>query len=246
MADGPPLHLALAKPPSREISFTGAAESGYVCGYKVNLSSFVLPVFHLEKRRLSPAGERAFSLVEVVLAIGVVAFAFIAIMGLIPAGLNQFRKAMDTTVCAQIAQRVINEAQETDFNILIDQANLPPTANFTFRAPAVQAPAPRYFDDQGSEIVPKAKVLSADEKAAIIYWVNMRVMPQTALPKTNTGPDSPHVATLTLQVAFNPGNRDIPVSASDPSDTTARERNLYVSTPGISVLTFSAVIGRNR
>lgn len=188
-----------------------------------------------------------FSLVEVVLAIGVMAFAFVGIFALLPAGMTNFRQAMDLSVGAQIAQRVIGDAQQTDFNVLIDEKNLPTTANYTFRAPKVGAPVLRYFDEQGNEIVPKNPAsLSTEEKGKIIYHVNVRVMPQTALPRTNTGGDAPHVATLTVQIANNPGNRDIPISSSSPSDDSKADRNLFLSTPGVTILTYSAHVGRNQ
>src|SRR5882757_6098701 len=88
------------------------------------------------------AQQRAFSLIEVVLAVGVVAFAFVAILGLIPAGMTQFRQAIDTSVCAQIAQRIINEAQGTDFTILIDEQKLPTgtaSDDYAFRTPSIAA-----------------------------------------------------------------------------------------------------------
>jgi uncharacterized protein (TIGR02598 family) len=74
---------------------------------------------------------QAFSLIEVVLAIGVVSFAMVSILGLIPVGLTTFRNAMDLSVEAGIAQRLAGEVQRTDF------ANLS-TTNYT-------------FDDQGVE-----------------------------------------------------------------------------------------------
>src|SRR6185369_7455030 len=84
--------------------------------------------------RHSSSNERAFSLIEVVLAVGVVAFAFVAIMGLIPAGMGQFRQAIDTSVCSQIAQRVMNEAQQTGFALLSDEKDIPPRQDtFAFR-----------------------------------------------------------------------------------------------------------------
>ena len=75
---------------------------------------------NLPLSRKSPAGARqsAFSLVEVVLAVGVISFAFVAILGLLPAGLAQFRQAMDNSVGAQIAQRIILDCQQTDFTTL--------------------------------------------------------------------------------------------------------------------------------
>ena len=63
--------------------------------------------------------QTAFSLIEVTLAIGIVGFAFTTILGLLPAGLSNFRKAMDTEVEAQIVQQVTNEAMQADFDQLI-------------------------------------------------------------------------------------------------------------------------------
>jgi uncharacterized protein (TIGR02598 family) len=77
----------------------------------------------------------AFSLVEVTLAIGIVGFAFVSILGMLPIGLNTFHKAMDASVTAQIAQRVIGSVQQTDFSLV---ANAIPSA--------------RYFDGEGEEV----------------------------------------------------------------------------------------------
>lgn len=49
----------------------------------------------------------AFSLVEVVLALGVVSFAIVAILGILPAGLQTGHSAQDETRAAQIAQAII-------------------------------------------------------------------------------------------------------------------------------------------
>src|SRR5947207_4035315 len=104
------------------------------------MTAVTLPLPHAGFRS-SPAKSQAFSLIEVVLAVGVVAFAFVAILGLIPAGMSQFRQAIDTSVCSQIAQRVINDSQETDFTTLIDEKNLPTASadDYAFRTPSVAA-----------------------------------------------------------------------------------------------------------
>lgn len=191
--------------------------------------------------------QRAFTLVEVVLSIGIVAFAFVAVLGLLPAGLSNFRQAMETSVGSQIAQRIIAEAQQTDFDVLIDEENLPTTANFTFRAPKVGAPALRYFDEQGNEILPSnPAVLSAGEKLKVLYHVNVRVMPRTSLPRTNSGGDAPHMATLTVQVAGNPAGIAIPLSSASPSDDTKPDRSLFIATPGVTIRTYAAHVGRNQ
>ncbi len=60
----------------------------------------------------------AFSLVEVTLALGVVAFAFVSLFALLPIGLGVSREAIDNTVTAQIAQQLATQAQQTDFSKL--------------------------------------------------------------------------------------------------------------------------------
>jgi len=208
--------------------------------------------------RASSTESRAFSLIEVVLAVGVVAFAFVAIMGLIPAGMSQFRQAIDTSVCAQIAQRIINESQETDFTTLIDEKNLP-TANaddFALRTPTVAASTAstanvpgkcvRYFDEQGMEVIPAATTTntpSATELKRITYMVNTRVIPKSVMPSASVYHDY-HLATLTIQVAYNPGNLPITLSTATPTSTDPTRR-LWVSTAGVSIITYCAQIARN-
>ena len=61
-----------------------------------------------EPRRVS-----GFSLIEVTLAIGVIAFALLAILGLIPIGMRSGRESIDATRTAQIAQDVVNRIRAT-------------------------------------------------------------------------------------------------------------------------------------
>src|SRR4051812_25466253 len=82
-----------------------------------------------------------FSLIEVTMAIGIVAFAFMSVLGLIPVGLNVFEEAIHTSLEAQIAQRVIDEAQQTDFNALVNDALASGSSSSV-----------RFFDGQSNEI----------------------------------------------------------------------------------------------
>jgi uncharacterized protein (TIGR02598 family) len=59
-----------------------------------------------------------FSLVEVAISMAVVAFGMITILGLLPAGLVNFKKAANTTVEAQIVQAVSNDLANTSFSAL--------------------------------------------------------------------------------------------------------------------------------
>lgn len=60
----------------------------------------------------------AFSLVEVVLALGICSFAMVAIVGMIPVGLSTFRDAMNTTVQSQIVQRIAGDVLLTEYQNL--------------------------------------------------------------------------------------------------------------------------------
>lgn len=207
----------------------------------------------LRRRRAVVAG---FSLVEVALAVGIAGFALVSLLGLLPIGLNTFRTAMDTSVCAQIAQRVFNDAQQADFAVLINEketADKPP--GYTFRAPGrsmrddgTSMPV-RFFDDQGMEVIPaNPSNLTPEERFKIIYHVNVRIMPQSRFPRQgNSDKDrfAPDLATITVEVANNPGNEVLDVSDADPADIDAPDRNLFKRVPGVTIQTYSAAIGRN-
>ena len=67
---------------------------------------------------LAPRGQRsaaAFSLVEVTLAIGIIAFAFVALFGLLPTGMQTFRAAIDISNESWILQNINSMVQTTDF-----------------------------------------------------------------------------------------------------------------------------------
>ena len=59
-----------------------------------------------------------FSLVEVALAIGIIAFAFVALFALIPTGLTTFRSAIDNSNETWIMQGMNSMVQTTDFKLI--------------------------------------------------------------------------------------------------------------------------------
>jgi uncharacterized protein (TIGR02598 family) len=61
-----------------------------------------------------------FSLIEVTLAIAIVAFAFIALIGLLPAGMNVFTQTMDSTNEMRIVSHLTSMMQATDYDRLND------------------------------------------------------------------------------------------------------------------------------
>jgi uncharacterized protein (TIGR02598 family) len=195
-----------------------------------------------------------FTLVEIALAIGILAFACLPLVALIPSGLGHFRTAMNLTITTQIAQRVINDCEQADFDLLVDRQHLPkdkPLTGLTFRAPLFLEPAIRYFDEQGTEIVPaNPPSLTAKEQRRVIYEVNTRVQPQIDVPATphvdepTSAAMPPNLALVTVEVAFTSGYRELPINQANPSDVTVPQRNLFNAPAGVPVYTYSACVGR--
>jgi len=199
----------------------------------------------LSARRFSPS-QRAFSLIETALALGIVAFAFVGLMGMLPAGLATFRKAMDTTVSAQIVQRIVSDAEQSDFDTLSGQAASTDADYYVMKT--------RYFDDQGSEVMTSGGGSpTAAELLRILYQVRVRGSQPgpanvssagasnfTSLPQVSGTRFHPRDSTfLTIQIANNPANKTLKVDARqlwDPADA---------SKGGVSITTQSAVVTRN-
>ncbi len=170
----------------------------------------------------------AFSLVEVTLAIGIVAFAFVGVFGLVPVGLNTFRQSMNTSLGTQIIQRVATDLQQSDSDTLVaDASGKPITASSGCKAL-------RYFDDQGNE-------LQAAQSVLALYVVNTRIVPATTLPTGNAA--NLNLTTGTVQVAMDPAAQPL-VLGSDNLWTGARQNG--VSAAGsVPIMTEAIYVARN-
>ena len=95
------------------------------------------------------------------MALGIVAFAFIPVIGLLPVGLDSSRQAIEATIEAQIVQQLSSEVLQTDFSSLDKLATAPLY----------------YYDNQGNKT-------TAD---MAYYTAGFSVINQTDLPD---GPSS--------------------------------------------------------
>jgi uncharacterized protein (TIGR02598 family) len=175
-----------------------------------------------------------FSLVEVAAALAIVTFSLVGVIGVVPVGLNTFREAIDTTVGAQIGQRVITDAEQTDFDLLIAGAE-ESDADF-FVLPV------RYFDEQGSEVL----LSEPHAPLRVTYQVRVRGShPGPADPATSDGgftslPGETRFHPrdsifLTVQVASRPSVSALPVD---------RTRQLW-KRAAAPISTYRAVVTRN-
>ena len=147
-------------------------------------------------RRLFPRG---FTLVEVVISLGIVAFAFIPVLGLLPFGLDVSRQAVDATVCAQIAQQLTSQAQQTDFSDIDSLAGQ----------------SAMLFDDQGNRLA------NGDPNA--IYSAAYSVSAKTKLPNA-VDVTTDMLATVTICVLNTKAGRTD--RQTDP--TASRDAKRYI------------------
>jgi uncharacterized protein (TIGR02598 family) len=161
-------------------------------------------------RRLRCAG---FSLIEVVLAIGIMAFAFIPLLGLMPLGLNTSRQAIDTTIDAQIVQQMTSLAQQTNFSSLSILATNPlasstPPANGLI-----------YFDANGNMTT----------SANGIYKASFSAPVNTVLPGGST---TTKLATLTIYIlSVHTPNGATTTDLS--TNTSSKKYTVFVSDNGL-------------
>ena len=168
-------------------------------------------------RRTARASSAAFSLIEVAMAVGIMGFAFVAILGLVPVALTSFRDAKNTGVSSQVSEQIIAQAQVAPFTALTQSSGNQTALNITSQGvpcvalcvpsptetPASSTPYVRYFNDQGVEVP------ATDQTGS--YQVNSRVLvgpPFAQSPSQSAatgGTGNADVAALTVQVAYNPG-----------------------------------------
>ena len=97
------------------------------------------PRIHFGSHRVASWTERGFTLVEVLLALGIVSFAFMALCGMLPVGLKTYRDAMDATCRANIVRVISAELAQAPY-ATIDAWN----------------GQERFFSDQGLEVASAA------------------------------------------------------------------------------------------
>ena len=92
----------------------------------------------------SAGSRRGFSLIEVTVALGILSFAMVGIIGLMPVGLGTMRDAIDESTTSLIARRLIGEYQQNAISAI---------TGGTFPV--------RWFDVEGQEVPTESAVYQA-------------------------------------------------------------------------------------
>jgi len=167
---------------------------------------------------------KGFSLVESVLALGIVAFAFVGLVGLLPTGMSTFRKSMDISMAAHISQRVFDDLQQSEFDTVLQDAGM--DLSRSMEAQSGNLPH-RFFDDQGNEVhlqtdggvdpSPQQRLT-----AHILYDVHTQIARKGLIPGQDTSGEtivqSPSLCSVTVQIINNPGGLALPEILCGPGE----------------------------
>lgn len=132
--------------------------------------------------------QSAFSLVEVVLALGVISFAIVAILGVIPTGLQTSHSSQDETRAGQLAQAILSsmasqaQTQFSNIQLQTNDGSTAPTFDLTTTTTTTV-----YADNDGK--------LSANSAGAV-YAINVTTNGSPA------GFDAGYANQVTLVVAW--------------------------------------------
>ena len=139
--------------------------------------------FTPQPRRGSCRQASGFTLVETALALGIVSFALVALMGTVPAGLQASRSATDLTVTTLIGERLTSMVQQTGWSSYS-------TLESSYY----------YFDDQGE---PLAAVATGQPPAGALYTA--MILP-TQTTNSDSVIDTGTVAWLQIDVVNDPAH----------------------------------------
>ncbi len=132
-----------------------------------------------------------FTLIETALALGIVAFALVPVVALLPIGLQTSKSASDLTMSAQIAQRLAGMIQQTD----------EPSSKLANGSSTLMG-SYYYFDGEGQPLATTSGTVNGVPTAAV-YTASIQHLSASSA----TLVDSAVATTLYVQIVNDPGHR---------------------------------------
>lgn len=155
-------------------------------------------IMNASKQPNSKPTPRGFTLIEVVVAIGIVATVFIAFMGMLPLGMDTMREAGAITTQARISQQLIGELQLTDWRKKGE------TSNSVLED--INASTVRYFDEYGNE---------SNSQTDSIYQAMVEISEgEKSAPNLPGSKPNDYLRQVTVKVAYAPPGMDMDFSDS--------------------------------
>ena len=140
----------------------------------------------------------AFTLVEVVLALGILSLSFLTLFNLIPVGLDTMTASIDATTGMQIVQRVTTIARQAKFSEL----------SKLDRYPGMDADKAEkgdfFFDYQGNELPTAVGYTSPN----VVYSAAVYLLPMTYVPAANGAQtENKNIRTLNIMIRKSGGKK---------------------------------------
>ncbi len=164
----------------------------------------------------------AFSLVEVVLAVGIMALGVVTILGLLPHGMEMSRKTANEQAETRIVDQLVGEVQAADWETM---------GGVTAAGAASSVMA--FFDDQGLRLYES----SGSVADLLVYAARVKLVDTTELTK---GMQMPSKAGAT---AYNANLRRVMVEVAVTQD---QDFNFDSPPPGIPVKRFTQLVAKMR
>lgn len=129
---------------------------------------------------IAQSGRDAFTLVEVLISLGIVSFAFMALCGVLPVGLHSYRDAIDATCRANIVRVISAELEQAPYDQIDGRKG-----------------QERFFSDQGLEVA------TQNEAHFRVKYEN--ILASTAL----FGPTNSSLKPVTIQIYSVQGGQSL-------------------------------------
>jgi uncharacterized protein (TIGR02598 family) len=152
-------------------------------------------------------GYRGFSLVEVMIAVGIVASVMLGLIGVMPVGLSAIQEAQHNSIKARIVQEVISDAQSANWNETITAAT---KDTLNLQKSLLGEQNIRYYTNQGARVIPQAARVSNEPPPVITYAAYVEVAAggdNPTLMTTQKANAYKYLKMLNIYVEYTPGGR---------------------------------------
>ena len=147
-----------------------------------------------------------FTLAEVMIAMGIVASVMVGLLGMIPLGVRTIREATNLTISGRIAQEVISNVQQANWQDVVSGFN-----NRVFR-----------FDNEGFFI------RAADTTSEQSFKATVTIPPENILFGKVTY-DTSTLKKIIVEVEFTPAGKSVPVKEAGKTNPNILKYNFYVA-----------------
>ncbi len=181
-------------------------------------------ILPLKTEHCKPANFNAFTLIEIVLSLGIIAFALVGIMGMLPIALNTARESAQESEATLIAQRIFAEIRNAeDGKALITTSSTDATLQIDLEAPGTYflAFGPLDTSPTTGAMVPLGTITQGD--------YNLGLIPSGALE------DAQFIARVVVTPADNEPTR-VAISIEAPAFATSEIRKRTGNYPFVSLV----------